>query len=94
MYIDRLLHLQFHAALARALINLSVLLCSMASYETSYGGSIAVKRSINGFDVNWAGEGCIDVRRDLRHIAADARCDLAKLALLIGGRLVKVETRR
>ena len=64
VYIDRPLHLQFPCRPARALINLSVLLCAMASYETGYGGSIAVKRSINGFDVNWAGEGRIDVRRD------------------------------
>jgi hypothetical protein len=63
-YIDKPLHLQFYAALARALINLSVLLCAMAPYETADGGSIAVKRSINGFDVNWAGEGYTDVRRD------------------------------
>ena len=64
VYIDRPLHLQLHAALARALINLSVLLCAMASYETGYGGSIAVKRSINGFDISWVGKDRIEVRRD------------------------------
>ena len=64
VYIDRPLHLQFPCRPARALINLSVLLCAMASYETGYGGSIAVKRSINGFDINWVGKDRIEVRRD------------------------------
>jgi hypothetical protein len=63
VYIDRPLQLQLHAALARALINLSVLLCAMASYETAYGGSIAVNRSINGFDISWCKDR-IEVRRD------------------------------
>jgi len=64
VYIDRPLHLQFPCRPARALINLSVLLCAMASYETGYGGSIAVKRSINGFDINWVGKDLIEVTRD------------------------------
>jgi hypothetical protein len=41
VYIERPLHLQFCAARRRVPINLSVLLCAMASYETAYGGSIA-----------------------------------------------------
>jgi hypothetical protein len=36
----------------------------MASYETAYGVSIAVKRSINGFDIDWVDKDLIEVRRD------------------------------